>query len=252
MPTQRPTPKKASGPALSVVVPAYNEEKRLGPTLQRMQAFLKGRSVEVLVVDDGSSDGTVALVKALAKKWPALKVLPLPANAGKGAAVAFGVAAAKGKQILFSDADLSTPIEELPRLEAALKSGAAIAIGSRALDRARTAVHQPFYREAGGRIFNKLVQVLTVSGIEDTQCGFKLFEASAAKRLFAVQQVQRFGFDVEVLYLARKAGYRVAELPVRWVNSPETKVRPVRDGGRAILDLAMIRFYDLQGRYKAL
>ena len=113
-------------------------------------------------------------------------------------------------------------------------------------------MRQPFYREAGGRLFNKLVQALTVPGIEDTQCGFKLFEAKAAKRLFAQQQVERFGFDVEVLFLARKAGYRVAELPVRWVNSPETKVRPVRDGLRAFADLALIRLYDLQGRYKGL
>jgi len=233
-------------------VPAYNEERRLGPTLERMRAFLKGRRYEVLVVDDGSSDGTVALVRAMAKRWPALKLRPLGINQGKGAAVRHGVATARGKRILFSDADLSTPIEELPRLEAALKAGAAVAIGSRALDRARTSVHQPFYREAGGRVFNTVVQALTVPGIEDTQCGFKLFDGAAAKRLFVQQQVTRFGFDVEVLYLARKAGYKVAELPVRWVNSPETKVRPVRDGLRAFLDLALIRLYDLQGRYKNL
>lgn len=250
MPTPRPA--RASAPDLTVVVPAYNEERRLGPTLARLKAYLKGRSVEVLVVDDGSSDSTVALVRSLAKQWPALKLRALGSNQGKGAAVRHGVATARGKRILFSDADLSTPIEELPRLEAALKSGAAIAIGSRALDRARTSVRQPFYREVGGRVFNKLVQALTVPGIEDTQCGFKLFDAAVAKRLFAQQQVPRFGFDVEVLYLARKAGYRVAELPVRWVNSPETKVRPVRDGLRAFFDLALIRVYDLQGRYKGL
>lgn len=237
---------------LSVVVPAYNEERRLGATLAALQAFLKGRRVEVLVVDDGSSDGTVALVQGLARRWKALRVLSLPANAGKGAAVKRGVAEARGARILFSDADLSTPIQELPRLEAALRTGSAVAIGSRALDRGRITVRQPFYREAGGRVFNKLVQALTVPGIEDTQCGFKLFEARAAKRLFALQQVPRFGFDVEVLYLARKAGYRIAELPVRWVNSPETKVRPVRDGVRAFLDLALIRLYDLQGRYAGL
>lgn len=252
MPAPRPLVRRASALDLTVVVPAYNEERRLGPTLERLRAFLKGRRYEVLVVDDGSSDGTVALVRAMAKRWPALKLRPLGANQGKGAAVRHGVATARGKRILFSDADLSTPIEELPRLEAALKAGAAVAIGSRALDRARTSVHQPFYREAGGRVFNTVVQALTVPGIEDTQCGFKLFDAAAAKRLFAQQQVTRFGFDVEVLYLARKAGYKVAELPVRWVNSPETKVRPVRDGLRAFLDLALIRLYDLQGRYKDL
>jgi dolichyl-phosphate beta-glucosyltransferase len=239
-------------PDLSIVVPAFNEERRLGPSLQRLRAFLGRRRVELLVVDDGSTDGTVALVQAMAKRWKALKLSRLKANSGKGAAVQRGVAEARGKAILFSDADLSTPIEELPRLEAALKHGFAVVIGSRALDRARIGVHQPFYREIGGRAFNKVVQALTVPGIRDTQCGFKLFDAAAAKRIFSQQQIRRFGFDVEVLYLARKAGYRIAELPVRWENSPETKVRPVRDGLRAFLDLGLIRLYDLQGRYKGL
>ena len=234
------------------MVPAFNEERRLGATLARLRQFLGARSAEVLVVDDGSSDSTPAMVLALAKKWKTLRLVSLGANAGKGAAVARGVHEAQGRFILFSDADLSTPIEELPRLQAALKAGASIAIGSRALDRARIGVHQPFYREAGGRLFNKLVQALTVPGIRDTQCGFKLFEAAAAKRLFAKQQVRRFGFDVEVLYLARKLGLGIAELPVRWENSPETKVRPVRDGLRAFLDLGLIRLYDLQGRYQGL
>jgi dolichyl-phosphate beta-glucosyltransferase len=235
-----------------VVVPAFNEERRLGPSLERLRSFLKGRNVEVLVVDDGSTDGTAAMVQKMAKRWKELRLVSLGANAGKGAAVKEGVAAAAGKRILFSDADLSTPIEELPRLEAALKAGARIAIGSRALDRARIGVRQPFYRELGGRVFNRLVQLLTVAGIKDTQCGFKLFEAVAAKRIFALQQVPRFGFDVEMLYLAQKAGYQIAELPVRWENSPESKVRPVRDGLRAFLDLGFIRLYDLQGRYRGL
>jgi len=250
----RALPLKAPGrlPDLSVVVPAFNEERRLAPTLQRLQAYLRQRKAEVLVVDDGSTDGTPALVQGLSKRWKALRLVCLDANVGKGAAVRRGVAEARGRAILFTDADLSTPIEELPRLEAALKNGFSVAIGSRALDRARVGIRQPFYREAGGRLFNKLVQALTVSGIEDTQCGFKLFEALAAKRLFARQQVPRFGFDVEVLYLARRCGYRIAELPVRWENSPETKVRPVRDGLRAFLDLGLIRIYDLQGRYQGL
>ena len=243
---------KTLRPDLTVVVPAFNEVRRLGPSLKRLRVFLKGRHAEVLVVDDGSTDGTVALVQAMAKTWKSLRVISLDVNAGKGAAVRRGVAEANGKRILFSDADLSTPIEELARLEKALVGQVAIAIGSRALDRGRIGVHQPFYRELGGRIFNRLVQALTVPGIHDTQCGFKLFEATAAKRLFALQQVPRFGFDVEVLYLARKAGYGIVELPVHWENSPESKVRPVRDGLRAFLDIGLIRIYDIQGRYKGL
>ena len=243
----------ASRLALSVVIPAYNEERRLGPTLKTVCAYLARRHprYEVLVVDDGSRDSTVALAQRLAK-GRRVRVLQAGSNIGKGAAVALGVREAKGAAVLFSDADLSTPIEELEPLLRQLKAGADIAIGSRALDRARVAKRQPFYREAAGRLFNTAVRLLTVAGIHDTQCGFKLFKVAAAKRLFATQQVPRFGFDVELLFLAKKLGMQVAEIPVRWVNSPETKVRPVRDGARAFLDLALIRFYDLQGRYRGL
>lgn len=236
------------------MIPAFNEERRLGPSLKLVQAYLRRRKLltEVIVVDDGSSDGTQALVQSLARSFKGLRLLPLGRNCGKGAAVKAGVMAARGRQILFSDADLSTPLDELGALQAALKAGADVAIGSRALDRSRTSVRQPYYREAAGRAFNKVVQLLSVPGIQDTQCGFKLFQAPVAKRLFALQQVTRFGFDVEVLFLAKLAGLKIAEIPVRWVNSPETKVRPVRDGGRAFIDLALIRLYQLQGRYRGL
>jgi len=244
----------AKKPALSIVIPAFNEERRLGPTLDRVAGYARARRLghELLVVDDGSSDGTAALVAARARKDSGLRLVALGRNQGKGAAIRAGVLAARGRDILFSDADLSTPIEELPALQAALDAGADLAVGSRALDRTRIAVRQPLYREAAGRLFNRLVQLVSVPGIQDTQCGFKLFRAAAGKRLFAAQQVPRFGFDVELLYLARKAGYRIAEVPVRWVNSPETNVRPVRDGARAFLDLALIRLYDWQGRYRGL
>jgi dolichyl-phosphate beta-glucosyltransferase len=245
---------RAQTPALSIVIPAYNEERRLGPSLASVEAFLRRRRLraEVWVVDDGSTDGTSALVSRHARSRRWLRLLRQPRNVGKGAAVRAGVLAARAPQILFTDADLSTPLEELDALRAALAGGADIAIGSRALDRSRIAVRQPFYREAAGRFFNRCVQLLSVPGIQDTQCGFKLFRAEAARRLFSLQQVPRFGFDVELLYLARKAGLRVVELPVRWVNSPETKVRPLRDGARAFLDLVLIRLYDLQGRYRGL
>jgi dolichyl-phosphate beta-glucosyltransferase len=249
-----PSSLRAAAPALSIVIPAFNEERRLGASLQALRAFLRARRLqaEVLVVDDGSTDATVALVQRHAKSFKGLRAIVQPGNLGKGAAVKAGVLASRGRLILFSDADLSTPLEELDALQKALRAGADIAIGSRALDRARIRVRQPLYREWAGRLFNRMVRLLSVKGISDTQCGFKLFKAAPAKRLFAKQQVSRFGFDVEILYLARQAGYRIAEVPVRWFNSPETKVRPIRDGGRAFIDLALIRLYQLQGRYRGL
>lgn len=240
-------------PRLSIVIPAYNEERRLEPSLAQMRAFLRRRpSTEVIVVDDGSTDATAAVVLRHANAWRSLRLLPLGRNQGKGAAVRAGVLAARGGRVLFTDADLSTPLAELPALEAAMDAGAPVVLGSRALDRSLVGLPQPFYRVAAGRTFNLMVQLFSVPGIQDTQCGFKLFTAEAGRRLFRLQQVPRFGFDVELLYLARKAGYKVAEVPVHWVDSPESKVRPVRDGARAFLDLALIRLYDWQGRYKGL
>lgn len=241
-------------PSLSIVIPAFNEEGRLGATLDRIAAYVQGRGLvcETIVVDDGSTDATAGLVLAKRSGFDGLRLLSLGSNQGKGAAVKAGVLDAQAPRILFTDADLSTPIEELGALEAALDGGASVAVGSRALDRARISVHQPFYREMAGRLFNTLVQWLNVPGIQDTQCGFKLFTADAGRRLFRVQWVPRFGFDVEFLFLARKAGYSIAEVPVRWINSPESKVRPIRDGGRAFLDLVLIRWHDWRGRYKGL
>lgn len=241
-------------PPLSIVIPAYNEAGRLGPSLALLRGYLRRHRLqaEVLVVDDGSADATPDLVRRLARSWKDLRLLALERNQGKGAAVRAGVLAARGRRILFSDADLSTPIEELPLLQARLDAGADIAIGSRALNRSKVEVSQPLYRVLAGRGFNLMVQLLSVRGIQDTQCGFKLFTAAAARRSFALQQVPRFGFDVELLFLARKAGYRIDEVPVRWINSADSKVRPIRDGGRAFIDLALIRLYDWQGRYRGL
>jgi dolichyl-phosphate beta-glucosyltransferase len=237
---------------LSVVIPAYNEERRLGLSLEKIFGYLKKRRrpFEVLVVDDGSTDSTAPLVRRLMKRHKGLRLLMNGGNRGKGASVRHGIEQARGGLILMTDADLSTPIEELPALEAALKS-AEVAIGSRAIDRSRVSQHQPFYREMAGRFFNFLAQALAVSGVQDTQCGFKLFRADAARRIFALQRVERFGFDVEAIYLARKFGMGVAELSVAWSNSPETKFRPLQDGLRTFLDLALIRWYDLRGLYEA-
>jgi dolichyl-phosphate beta-glucosyltransferase len=235
---------------LSVVIPAYNEERRLGPSLEKILAYLRQRRrpFEVLVVDDGSYDGTAPLVRRMASKHKGLKLVMNGGNRGKGASVAHGVAEAKGATILMTDADLSTPIQELAALEEGLKH-ADIAIGSRALQRDRITKRQPFYREAGGKFFNFLVQLLAIKGISDTQCGFKLFKAAAARKIFGIQRVPRFGFDVEALYVARKMGLHIVEISVAWENSPETKVRPVRDGLRTFLDLALIRYYDFRGYY---
>ncbi len=244
----------APRPRLSIVIPAYNEERRLGPSLDAIAAYVRRRRLraEILVVDDGSTDATGAVALSRWGRVPGLELIAPGVNQGKGAAVRAGVMAARGARVLFSDADLSTPIEELAGLEAALNAGADLAVGSRALDRTRVTVRQPLYREAAGRVFNALVQRVGVPGIADTQCGFKLFPAELGRRLFRLQRVPRFGFDVELLFLARKAGCRIAEVPVRWVNSPDTRVRPLRDGGRAFLDLALIRLYDALGRYQGL
>jgi dolichyl-phosphate beta-glucosyltransferase len=246
-----PTKKRLS---LSIIIPAFNEERRLGPSLDRVEAYVRRRrlSCEVLVVDDGSTDSTVKVALQRKRRFQGLRVLSQGVNRGKGAAVKAGVLDARAPRILFSDADLSTPIEDLEVLEAAMEQGADLVLGSRALDRTRTTVRQPFYREAGGRLFNAMAQAFSVPGIQDTQCGFKLFTAELGRRIFRVQAVPRFGFDVELLFLARKAGYRISEVPVSWVNSPETKVRPIRDGGQAFLDIVLIRLYDWQGRYKGL
>ncbi len=239
---------------LSVVIPAFNEQTRLPPTLLAISAHLRAqrRAHEIIVVDDGSSDATVARAKALARRVPGLKVLCQPRNLGKGAAVRAGVLAAKGVRVLFSDADLSTPIAELESLDCALDQGADVAIGSRALDRSRIAKHQPFYRELGGRAFNLAVRLLTVHGFHDTQCGFKLFTRSAGQAVFALQRIPGFGFDVEVLYLAQKLSLKIKEVAVRWENSPDSKVRPIRDGLGTFLDLVKIRLQDWGGAYKSL
>ena len=213
-------------PALTLVVPAYNEEKRLPVSLARISEWILSRtpqlSVEVLVVDDGSSDRTAAVAeKTAAGLGLDFRVLRLPRNRGKGAAVREGVLAAAGEQVLVTDADLSTPIEEVDKL---LAAGAPVAIGSRAVDETLVKQRQSLFRVASGKLFNLLVRLLAVSGIHDTQCGFKLFRADAAREVFSRATVDRFAFDVEALLLARRLGYPIAEVPVLWFNSPDTRV----------------------------
>jgi dolichyl-phosphate beta-glucosyltransferase len=234
----------ASAPALSVVIPAFNEEHRLPATLERVRAYLDGRpgGYELILVDDGSRDGTAALMRSLADSHSEVKVVALPANRGKGRALAAGVAQATGEFVLVSDADLSTPIEEVSKLQAALEGGADVAVGSRALKASQIEISQPATRVIMGKVFNLLVQCLwLVPGVWDTQCGFKLMRGPVAHRLFAELRTDGFAYDVELLHRARRAGLRVAEVPVRWQHSAPTKVS-WRSPVLMFLDLLRIRF----------
>jgi dolichyl-phosphate beta-glucosyltransferase len=233
---------------LSVVIPAYNEEDRVGPTLRRLASYLaaRGEAFELLLVDDGSRDETVRAARDAAVP---LRILVLAANRGKGAAVREGMLAAHGERVLFTDADLSTPIEDLPRLEGALERGAAVAFGSRSVRGAEVLVRQPLYRQTMGKAFNLFVRACVLPGVIDSQCGFKLFEARAARQIFSRQLLPGFSFDVEVLFLARRLGHAIEEVPVRWTNSPASRVHPVRDSFRMLRDLLRVRWYAWRGRY---
>jgi dolichyl-phosphate beta-glucosyltransferase len=235
-------------PEVSVVIPAYNEVSRLPRTLERVCSFLSGRPHEIVVVDDGSTDGTADAARAAG--GPGLVLLRHEPNRGKGYAVRRGMLAARGARRLMSDADLSTPIEELAKLEAKLDNGYDVAIGSRALPGARIEVRQPWYREGMGRLFNVFVRTLAVPGLRDTQCGFKLFSARAADAAFGAARLDGFSFDVESLFIARQLGYRVAEVPVVWRNDAATRVG-LLGGFQAFPDLLRIRLNDWRGYYDA-
>ena len=229
-------------PALSVVVPAFNEEDRLGPTLDRISAYCAAAhpSFEVIVADDGSRDGTVALAEARG-----VRVISLGRNRGKGAAVRAGMLAARGDHVLFSDADLATPIEELGKLEAVMAAGNDVVIGSRAVAGAEIRTRQHPIREGMGRSFNLIVRALLLGGIRDTQCGFKLFTRAAAHDLFGRATIDGFAFDVEILWLARDR-YRVAETPVVWRHVEESKVSPGIDAARMLRDVVRLRLRHLR------
>ncbi|MEA2645114.1 MAG: hypothetical protein QOE92_197 [Chloroflexota bacterium] len=233
----------ATQPDLSVVVPAYNERNRLPPSLRAIDAYLRERGLpgELIVVDDGSSDGTAAMVEEMVEEGLALRLIRHPENRGKGAAVRTGMLAATGRLVLFTDADLSTPIADVERLAAALDSGADVAIGSRAVDRRLVQVHQPLARELMGRVFNLFVQAIVLPGLKDTQCGFKAFRGEVAHELFEPLISQGFEFDPEVLYRARRRGMSIVEIAVHWRNNPDTRVSPVRDSMRMFASLFRIR-----------
>lgn len=237
---------------LTVVVPAYNEASRIDACLTRVLAYLNSsaRNTELIVVVDGGGDDTLHRAEAATPGRVALRVLHSSENRGKGYSVRQGMLAARGRYVLFSDVDLSTPIEEAERLVAALEAGANVAIGSRSMPGADVRVRQPVWRESMGRIFNWFVQRLALPGIIDSQCGFKCFRADAARRIFQRQRIDGFAFDVEVLFLARRLGYRIAEVPVTWIDDPRSSVHPIRDSAHMLLDLARIRWLHFQGRYE--
>ncbi len=227
---------------LSIVIPCFNEERRLAPTLGLIRAYAARHDTagELILVDDGSRDGTLSLMRAQAARHPGIRVVAITPNRGKGRAVAEGVRVARGDQILMTDADLSTPIEELPKLQAALARGADVAIGSRAAPGARE-IDQPLHRQLMGKTFNRLVQTLLLPGFRDTQCGFKLFRGEVAHRLFADLVTDGFAYDVEVLVRALDAGWTVEEVPVRWFNAGASTVAPVRASAAMLRDLVRLR-----------
>jgi dolichyl-phosphate beta-glucosyltransferase len=239
-----------AGPELSIVIPAYNEELRLPTTLEKVAAYVKncGREAEVLVVDDGSRDRTAAVVESFQSRIPALRVVSNGVNRGKGYSVRHGVQEARGRIVLFTDADLSAPIEEADKLMQALEKYD-LAIGSRAVDRSLITVHESRFREVAGIIFNKLVRLILWLPFVDTQCGFKAFRRERCAIVFEQQTIERFGFDPELLYLARHHGLRGVEIPVRWGHSPATKVSMLRDSLQMFLDVFKIRWNSLLGRY---
>ncbi len=243
-----------SQPFLSIVIPAYNESERIGATLEGIDKFVQSRpfSVELIAVDDGSTDGTADLLEQAAGRNGAIQVLRNESNCGKGYSVRRGVLEAHGQFVLFTDADLSAPIEEADKLIAALvSSGADAAVGSRALERHLIGVHQPWFREFGGRCFNLLVRLLTGLEIRDTQCGLKLFRRTSTRRAFDLLRVRGFGFDPELLFLIERQGGKVVEVPVRWNDNPATKVHFLRDSARMFLDLLILRWRSWRGLYPA-
>ncbi len=236
-------------PYLTVVVPAYNEEKRIGPTLHSITEYLAVQPYnwELVVVDDGSRDNTVQVVNKAIAGLPNARLIAYTPNRGKGAAVRTGVVDSLGETVLFTDADLSTPIAELEPALRRLNEGADLVIGSRGLTESLVLKRQPLYRQKAARIFNKIIAVwLRLDEYADTQCGFKLFKGPVARFLFGQQVIDGFMFDVETLFLARKFRLKVTELPVRWINSPDSRLRIVRDTARMFRDLARIRIRHLR------
>ena len=238
-------------PELSIVVPAYNESARIENALKRILSCVQeqGWNAEVLVVDDGSNDNTAAIVQGWMEKHSNLHLIQNPGNRGKGYSVRNGLLQAAGEIVMFTDADLSAPMEEAERLFSAVRNGADVAIGSRWLDRARQTIHQPLYRQFFGRCFNWITRTVMGLPFKDTQCGFKAFKRSAAQVIFRLQTIERWGFDPEILFIARKLGYEIREVPVTWGHDERSRISYLKDGLKMLEDMARIRSNSLAGRY---
>ena len=239
-------------PHLSIVIPAYNESARIENALDRVLSCIdeRGWDAEVLVVDDGSKDDTAAIVQRWMATHPRLHLIQNPGNKGKGYSVRNGLLQAAGEVVMFTDADLSAPMEEAERLLAAIDYGADVAIGSRWMDRTRQTIHQPLYRQFFGRCFNWVTRTVMGLPYKDTQCGFKAFKRSAAQVIFRLQTIERWGFDPEILFIARKLKYVIREVPVTWGHDERSRMSYLRDGMRMLEEMVMIRWNALTGKYE--
>lgn len=238
-------------PTYSIVIPAYNESARIRTSLERVIAFVNQRqwNAEILVVNDGSSDNTAQIVEEYASRHPIVRLLQNPGNRGKGYSVRNGMLHASGEILLFSDADLSSPIEEADKLFAALHNGVDVAFGSRWLRAELQTQRQSLHRQLFGRIFNLALRIFLGLPYRDTQCGFKAFTRRAADAIFPLQRIERWGFDPELLFLARKFGMKIEEVPVQWAHAEGTRINPLRDGARMFVEMLRIRWYSLTGKY---
>ena len=238
-------------PKYSIVIPAYNESARIPATLQSVVECVRaqGWSAEVVVVNDGSRDSTADVVRAFACNAPEVRLLENPSNRGKGYSVRSGLLQALGEVVMFTDADLSAPIEEAERLFAAIAAGADIAIGSRWLEKGRQIHRQPLYRQFFGRCFNAVTRGVMGLRFADTQCGFKAFTRAAAQTVFQLQTIERWGFDPEILFIGLKRGYRIVEVPVSWAHDERTRMSYLKDGMKMLEEIAIIRWNALRGRY---
>jgi glycosyltransferase involved in cell wall biosynthesis len=235
----------------SIIIPAYNESQRISASLDRILAYIAEQQwgAEVIVVNDGSRDNTAEIVREYAKKHSMVRLVENPGNRGKGYTVRNGMMQAHGDILLFTDADLSSPIEESKKLFAALDRGADVSCGSRWLQRELQTERQPLYRQIFGRVFNLLLRVILGLKYKDTQCGFKAFTRKAAHQIFSRQTIDRWGFDPEILFLAEKFGYSVAEVPVAWAHDNRSKINPVTDGFRMFTEMLRVRWASLTGKY---